>query len=1094
MKTAIAWFIHNPVASNLFMGAIIIAGFLSLLRMKLEIFPETAVDTVKVDVEYPGATPYEVEDGICIAIEEAIQDLNGIKEVVSSSSEGLGRVYIEADSGKDVRELLDDVKVRVDAITTFPEDAERPIIEEITIKNQVLSIAVSSDSDEKSLRRIVDQVRDELLAYEYQPTYSNPIEGIFVKALNVIQGTPKITQVSLASVRPYEIAIEVSEKELRRYNLTFDEVATAVRNSSLDVPGGAIKTNAGEILLRTVGQAYTGKEFEDLVLISTEDGGRITLGQVATVIDGFDESNIRATFDSKRAGVVNVFRTGDQKALAVAEVAKAYVQEAQSRMPQGVSLEVWKDDSVYLEERIDLLVRNALQGLVLVLICLALFLRINVALWVTLGIPISFLGAFIIMSLIGVSINMISLFALILVLGIVVDDAIVVGESVYTHSERYGSGTKSALSGTMQVAVPVTFSILTTIAAFWPMLGIPGVAGKIWGVIPMTVIPALIFSMIESKLILPSHLSHLKTDAPQGPTESLSGLWNWVRGFFSNGLDLFIRRIYRKMIFWATQYRYATLALFIFLLASSVGLVSSGLIRFVFFPVVPADFVIARLEMPLGTSFEQTQKGVRQIEEAALRLRDELRAVSGNSESGFSHIMATAGDQPFTGAFELNLNSGQSHLGEVTVELKPARTRKISSAEVERRWRDLTGEVPGAVALGFTSKLQDVGDPIDIQFTGRNFEDLKKIAVLTKEQLKTYQGTFDISDNFREGKREIQLDIKESAEVLGVNLSDLGRQVRQAFYGEEAQRIQRGRDEIKVMVRYPLEERQSLENLQELRIRTGSESAIPFSQVAEAKFGRGFSTITRVDRQRAINVTADVDNTIGNSREILGNLEKEFFPKLLKDYPDVAYTLEGQSGEQRDTIGGLAVGAIFAFFAIYALMAIPFKSYAKPIIMMSAIPFSLVGAIAGHMLLGMPISMLSICGMVALTGVVVNDGLVLVDHINKNVWKGLPVLMSVRKAGVARFRAILLTSLTTYVGLVPLLSETSTQAQFLKPMATSLAYGVLFATMLNLILVPCVYLILQDIMGFVRRLLGIDKQNGRQLQKDLELGKELSVH
>ncbi|MEM9400196.1 MAG: efflux RND transporter permease subunit [Verrucomicrobiota bacterium] len=1073
MKTMIGWFIRNPVASNLLMGAIIMSGLLSLARMKIEIFPETALDTVNVSVDYPGSTPYEVEEGICIPIEEAIQDLEGIKKITSKAREGGGYATVEVESGHKVRDVLDDIKVRVDAITTFPEDAEKPVIEELTIKNQVLSLAVSGDTDEKTLRLLVEQVRDELLAYEYIPEKKDFLGNL----LAILRGTPKITQVEMASVRPYEISIEVSEADLRKYGLTFDEVAQAISRSSLDIPGGAIKTSAGEILLRTEGQAYWGEEFSDLVLISRADGSRIVLGDIAQVKDAFEENSLKGAFDGERAALVSVFRVGGQSALDIDRLVHAYVEDFRPKLPEGIKLEIWKNDSIYLQQRIELLLRNAAQGLVLVFICLALFLRMNVAIWVTLGIPISFLGAFSVMALMGVSINMISLFSMILVLGIIVDDAIVVGENVYTHSQKYGSGLHSALSGTMQVTVPVIFAILTTIAAFAPMLNIPGVAGKIWGVIPMTVIPALVFSMLESKLILPSHLSHLKTERSDKPLRGLSGLWRWIRRHFAQGLNLFIRHIYRRIVFISTEFRYVTVAVFVALLFLSVGMVQSGWLKFVFFPRVPADFVIARLEFPIGTSFQVTEKAIKKIENAALVLRDEVE--NDSDAPVFSHVLATTGSQPFVGAFDLKMDQAQSHVGEVTVELTPANKRNVTSGYIEKRWRELTGVIPGAIELSFTSKLQDVGEPINIQIIGRDFEKLKSISAQLKKKLEEYTGVYDISDNFRSGKKEIKLDILPSAESLGLTLSDLGRQVRQAFYGAEAQRIQRGRDEVKVMVRYPYEERKSVVDLDNLRIRDGQGNEIPFAQVADARVGRGFSTITRVDLQRAINITADVDQTQGNAQEILSNLENDFLKDVIAENPGVYYSLEGQSREQKETIGGLLVGALYAIFAIYALMAIPFKSYIKPAIIMSVIPFSITGVAAGHIIMGMPISMLSVCGMIALTGVVVNDGLVLIDYINQNQWKGLPLGLSVRRAGVARFRAILLTSLTTFVGLMPLLSETSTQAQFLKPMAVSLAYGVLFATLLNLVLVPCFYMILQDILKSLRRLFGIDKPSAR---------------
>jgi len=1067
---AIAWFTRNHVAANCLMLAIIAAGLVSVIQMKIEIFPDTSTDMVQITVPYPGAAPAEVEDGIILRIEESVQDLQGIKRITSTASEGNALVMLEVRTGEKTRDVLDDVKVRVDAIDTFPEEAEKPIIEELVIRTQVLSIAIVGDIDEKTMREIADDVREEILAYSPPPPQGNLIENILNFLQRTFRGEPSITQASLASVRPYEISIEVSERDLRRYGLTFTEMANAVRNSSLDLPGGTIRSDRGEILLRTKAQAYIGPEFERMVLMTNPDGTYITLGDVAFVRDGFEETPLSSTFDGERTALVNIFRVGDENALDIAALAHRFADDYQSQLPDNVQLEIWKDDSIYLNERITLLLRNAFQGLILVFLTLALFLRFNLAFWVTLGIPLSFLGAFAVMSLLGVSINMISLFALILVLGIVVDDAIVVGESIYTRSEEIGSGLQAAVEGAQRVAVPVTFAVLTSIAAFTPMLNIPGVAGKIWGVIPMTVIPCLAFSMIESKFVLPAHLSHLKTEKSDRSLRGISGAWRWLRRKFSNGLAYFVKHIYRPWVFRAVRYRYLTFAIFIAIFMVTVGSVSTGWLKFVFFPRVPADFVIARLEMPFGTPSHITAEAVTQIESAAEALKQEL-GEKGLGAASIAHILATVGDQPFVGAFDVNLAAAQTHLGEVTLELAPASSRdeRVTSAMVEERWRALTGKIPGAVELSFTSKLAQSGEPINIALTGKDFDTLTRASEELKTRLAGFNGVIDITDDFREGKEELKLEIKPSAEVLGLTLADLALQVRQAFYGEEAQRIQRGRDEIKVMVRYPREDRQSEAGLENMRIRTPEGNEVPFSSVAIARDSRGYASINRLDRQRAVSVIADVDPDVANAKEINDYLANTFLPQLRNKYRGLNYSFEGEAREQKETLGGLFTGAILAIMAIYALMAVPFRSYVQPVIIMSVIPFSLIGAALGHIVMGIPLSMLSVCGIIALAGVVVNDGLVLVDHINGRRRLGLPIRQSILLAGKARFRAILLTSLTTFFGLLPLLAERSTQAQFLKPMAISLAYGVMFATMLNLILVPALYAILEDIKWMVKR-------------------------
>lgn len=1064
MNSAVAWFARNHVAANCLMFAIIFGGLFSVLQMRIEIFPETSVDVVSINVPYPGAAPEEVEDGIVIRIEEAIQDLQGIKEISSTASEGSANVSAEVATGYDVRNVLDDIKVRVDAIDTFPEEAERPVIEEIILRNQVLSIAITGDADEATLKEIAERVREDLLAYSPAP------EGLIQKLRAVFRGQASITQARVGGVRPYEIGIEISEADLRRYHLTFDDVAEAIRRSSLDLPGGTVRSERGEILLRTQTQAYRGYEFEKIVVLTNPDGTYITLGDIATVKDGFEETPLENVFDGKPAALVDVYRTGDENALDIARLAHEYVAENQNTLPGGLTMGVWKDDSVYLEERISLLLKNAGQGLFLVFLTLALFLRLNLSFWVCLGIPLSFLGAFTVMNGFGLSINMISLFALILVLGIVVDDAIVVGESIYSESEKRGSGVHSSIIGAQRVAIPVTFAVLTTIVAFTPMLNIPGVSGKIWGVIPLTVIPCLLFSMIESKFILPAHLSHLRTERSDRPFRGITGLWRRLRRLFANGLSFFVRHIYRPGLFFLTRFRYLTVLTFLAILVVTLSALAFGWIKFVYFPRVPADFIIARLEMPFGTPSERTAAAIHRISNAALEIQDELEA--DGSDDVIAHMLSTVGNQPYNGAFSLNVEQAVTHLGEVTIELLPSseRSEGVTSEMIEKRWRDKVGTIPGAVELQFTSILAAGGDPINVALSGNNFDSLQKAAAEVKDTLYSLAGVIDIRDDFREGKEEVKLDVLPSAEAIGISRMDLARQVRQAFYGEEAQRIQRGRDEIRVLVRYPRDERNSLYDLHNLRVRTPDGREVPFDAVAKASYGRGYASIKRLDRRRTISIIADVDSKITNAQLINDKLLNEVLPTVQAKYPSISYSFEGEAREQEETLRGLKSGAVLAFFAMYALMAIPFRSYIQPVLLMLVIPFSLIGAIWGHLLMGQNVSMLSINGIIALAGVVLNDGLVLIDYINQQRRKGLPISQAVRLAGKARFRAILLTSLTTFTGLLPLLAERSTQAQFLKPMAISLAFGVLFATALNLILLPCFYLILNDLQKGGRRL------------------------
>ena len=1063
MKGAVAWFATNGVAANLLMAVIIFAGLITVPQIRKEVFPDFSIEMISISVAYPGAAPEEVEEAICARIEERIQSLAGIKRITSTASEAVGTVNVEILEGTDVREMLDDVKSRVDAIETFPEEAEKPVIQEIEIRRQVINVAISGDTDEKTLKYLGEQVRDEVAS----------LSGI--------------TQVELANARPYEIAIEVSEEVLRRHGLTFDDVARAVRLWSLDMPGGSVKTEGGEILLRTKGQAYVGEEFTNLVLLSRPDGTRLLLGDVASVVDGFAETDQSARFDGKPAVLVQVFRVGEQSALEISEAVGKYVETARARMPEGIQLTTWQDDSRILKSRLALLLKNGGQGLLLVVAILTLFLRPSLAFWVSLGIPISFLGTLLFMPTLDISINLISLFAFIVVLGIVVDDAIVVGENIYTHYQKGKPGLRAAIDGATEMLIPVVFAILTTIVAFGPLLVLPGATGKFMKVIPLVVIATLVFSLVESLLILPTHLSHRKRRKEQGAVNLADRFQNAV----SASLQWLIHQLYKPFLGRALDWRYLTAAMGVVVLILVVGLVLGGWTQFVYFPNVEADNVIAFLTMPQGTPAEITAQTVRRLEQSAETLRQRLDSELdskgvGETESAFKHVMASVGEQPFRAAQNrIGVNAGRfggSHLGEVNIELAPAEVRAdlvkkatrepIKSTEIANWWRDLSGTVPDAVELTFTASLFSAGEPINVQLAGPYLDQLRNAAEELKGHLAHYPGVYDISDSFRAGKQEVKLGIRPAAETLGLTLSDLARQVRQAFYGEEAQRIQRGREEVKVMVRYPAEWRRSLGDLENMRIRSPDGQEVPFSAVATSELGRGFDSIRRVDRNRAINITAEVDNATANANEILGDLESSFLPQLISRYPGLNFSLEGQQREQGDMLSNLGRGFLLALLLIYTLLAVPLKSYSQPLIIMSAIPFGFIGAVLGHLIMGLDLTILSMFGIVALAGVVVNDSLILVDYINRSRRAGNSLVDSVERAGVARFRPILLTSLTTFGGLTPLLLEKSLQAQFLIPMAVSLAFGVMFSTGVILLLVPAGYLILEDMKSLAARVLG----------------------
>jgi len=1047
VKRMIAWFAENTVAANLLMMVLMVGGALTLPQIKQEVFPEVAVEMVTVTVPYRGATPEEVEEGVCVRVEEAIQDVEGLKKLRSTAAEGAGVVVVELEPGVDLRKAVEDVKTRVDSIDTFPAETEKPIVKQALFRVQVINVAVSGDVDERTLRSLGQKVRDDLVEL------------------------PGLSHASLAGVRPYEISIEVSENDLRRHGLTFDEVVTAVQRSSIDLPAGSLRTSAGEILLRTKGQAYRGPEFERLVLISRADGTRLTLGDLATVADGFAESDSFARFDGKPAVLVQIFRVGDQSALGVAEAVRQYVEEKQPSMPPGVTLTTWQDDSRILRARLDTLLNDGWQGFALVLLALALFMEVRMAFWVGMGIPVAVLGALWFIPGLGVSINVLSLFAFLLVLGVLVDDAIVVGENVFTNREKGLSPLQSAIRGTQEVTTPVTFGVLCSVAAFTPLLLIPGAMGELTATIPLVVITVLLVSLVETQLILPAHLGHVKPLSDPGP---ITRAWKRVQDAMSRGLETFIHGWYAPFLQRALEWRYLTLATGAGILILAVGVVAGGWTRFVFMPQIEADNVVAFLTMPQGTPVEVTAEALRRLEETAEEVRTEVE--KGDRGSVFQHVLTSVGEQPIrqrqeedrTGRVRAG-DAGSGNIGEVNIELAPSEERTVTSAEIARLWRERTGVIPDAVELDFTSSLFDAGAPIEVQLQGNDVAALRSAAETVRTRLASYPGVFDVTDSFRGGKQELKLAIEPSAESLGLTLADLARQVRQAFYGDEAQRIQRGRDDVRVMVRYPEADRRSLASIEEMRIRTPEGAAVPFSAVATVTHGRGFASIERSDRARVIRVTAEVDTGKTTANEVVADLRATVLPEVLAAHPGIGYSMQGEQREQQEFLDAMGRNFGVALLMIYGLLAIPLKSYFQPFLIMSAIPFGIVGAVAGHIFLGYDLSMFSVIGLVALSGVVVNDNLVLVDYVNQRRLEGETLKSAASIAGVARFRPIVLNSVTSFVGLLPLLLNRSVQAQFLIPMAIALSFGVIFSTMVTLVLVPCAYLVLDDLQGLVAR-------------------------
>lgn len=1023
----IAWFTKNHVAANLLMIFILVIGLGSMsTRIPLEVFPSFESELISVNISLRGATPEDVEQGVTIRVEEAVQDLEGIERIVSSSSENNSSVRIEVESDYDPRELLADIKSRVDAINTFPADAEKPIIALAQRKREVIAVTVTSQYSEKETLEFAEVVRDELLRI------------------------PGITQLDLSGVRNYEISLTLSQDQLRQYGLTITEVARSVNAFSTDVSAGNLRTTGGDILLRSKGQAYYKDQFATIPIKTQADGTIIRLSDVADIDDGFEETPIRTRFNGEQAAFIDVYRIGQQSAIEVADKVKAYIDDRQATLPEGFGISYWDDDSEIVKNRISTLTTSAMQGGFLVLLLLTLFLRPSIAFWVFIGIPVSFMGAFIFMPFFGVTLNIMSLFGFILVLGIVVDDAIVTGENIYTHLRNAESGEEAAIRGTQEVATPVTFGILTTVTAFLPMLFIEGNRGAFFAQIAIVVIPVLIFSLIESKFVLPAHLKNIKLRSERAQPNK----FELFQQRFADGFERAILVFYQPLLSVALRNKLTTISLFVGTFLIIIALLTSGWSKFVFFPRIPSETVRLNLTMPNGTPFEITNGHIMNIAAQAEKLQKKYIDEQTN-ESVIMNILATTGGR-----------GGTSHVGGVRFELVPPekRTLDVTSAQMVREWRRLVGDIPGAESMTYRAELGRSSDPIDVQLTGNSLETLQEVAEKVKDHLRTYTTVFDIADSLSDGKEELQIELTQQGKALGISRQEIASQVRNAYFGAQAQRIQRGRDDVRVMVLLPIEERRSLADLKHILITTPNGTQVPLSHIAELIPGKSPSTIRRIDRYRTVNVTADIEKNNTNMTALNADL-KVFLDNLVAQYPGINHSLEGEAKEQRESFGSLAWGMLFVFFVIYALLAIPFKSYIQPLIVMSVIPFGLIGAFIGHWIMGMDLTLFSLLGMLALIGVVVNDSLVLVDFINKKRDEGFSIANAVLTAGAARFRPVMLTSLTTFIGLMPLLFEESTQAQFLIPMAISLGFGILFATFITLLLVPVNYLVVERLKG-----------------------------
>jgi multidrug efflux pump subunit AcrB len=1023
-KGAVAWMTDNPVAANLILLVCLVGGLIMASQIKQEVFPEFETDQVRVTVAYPGASPEEVEKGIILAIEERVSGLDGVKKVTSSSVEGVGTVTVEALTGADLQQLAQDMKSEIDRITSFPEEAEAPKVVIATNRRQTLSIILHGDLDERVLRELAETVRDDLLQ------------------------DPDITQIDLSGVRDLEISIEIPQDTLRTYGLTLPEVASIIARSSLELPGGSVKTEQGEILVRVKDRREFGSQFAHLPVITTADGSVVRLEDLGRVTDGFVDSDISARFNNQPAVLLNIYQVGDQTPISVSDAVRRHMDRLNLAMPPGVTLSMLNDRSDIYRQRMDLLIRNGLMGLTLVFGFLALFLEIRLAFWVSMGIPVSMLGAFLLLPWAGVSINMVSMFAFIITLGIVVDDAIVVGESIYQYRERGQSLLAAAVSGTTEVMTPVTFSVLTNIVAFAPMFFIPGVLGKIFTTIPIVVVCVFAISLIESLFVLPAHLRHQSRRIGNwlAPLQRLQSL-------FSTGFYRILHTVIAPLLLQTIRFRYLTVAIAVAVLAGTLGYVASGRMGMVMFPRIEADFAYAEVAMPFGTPVSRTEAAVDRLVRTAADLAEQ------NGGANLVH-----------GIYSQVGTSSGGHQGSVRVYLTPPDQRPLPTAELTRLWRQAVGEIAGVESLKFEA---DRGGPgsgaaLTIELSHRTTEVLEQAGRELARTLASYPQVSDIDDGFSEGKMQFDFRLLPEGASLGLTSQEIARQIRSAYFGAEALRQQRGRNELRVSVRLAADERISLHNIEELLLRTPAGTMVPLREVAEVTQGKSFTSIDRRNGRRIITVTADVTPPSAAGL-ILESLKKETLPGMQDHFQGLEFSFEGKQADIREGVRALLIGLAMANLCIFALLAVPLRSYLQPLIIISSVPFGIIGAIFGHLLMGYSLSLVSLFGIMALCGVVVNDSLVLIDCANGKRRQGLQPLTAIHQAVVQRFRPILLTTVTTFGGLAPMIWETSRQARFLIPMALSLGFGIVFATLITLGIVPSLYMILEDLLNLRKR-------------------------
>ena len=1034
MRGPVAYMVRNGVAANLLMCFIVATGFVSLSGLVQEAFPVLSFDQIEISVPYPGATPDEVEESIVVKIEERIGALDAVHEVTSVAAEGMASVMVELRTGADMSRVLADVESAVGRIQTLPAGAERPEIREVTNRQSVIRLVLYGDVSERALKETAYRIEDEIAALS------------------------EVSYVETSGVRNYEISIEVPLHRLRALGLTLEDVSNAVRRGSLDLSAGRIETKDRQVRVRTTGQRYDQQDFEEIVVLSQGDGTLVRLGDIAQVRDGFQEADLIVRYQGQPAVFVEVYRTASEPVVDVARAVGEFLdQEALASLPAGIGISIWNNDSDIYEERLSLLLKNGFLGLLLVLLSLALFLEIRVAFWVAVGIAISGIGALSALLLTGISINSISLFAFVLAIGIVVDDAVVVAEQIHLERAKGAAGALAAIRGTRRIQGPLVFAVLTSVAAFSPLLFVPGILGELTRPVPVVLIAMVLVSLTESLLVLPNHLSHLPGSEwnPKNPVERGC---RFVQARVDRATRRFVEGPLDRGLRFATGEPLVTLAGAVAILVLSVALIPAGIVGVVAADVVEGDIVTANLEMPEGTPADRTAAVALELEAAGRRVIERLSRERPEGAIPLLSGVTTAIGVPPRGAFggaDIAPNlPPPANIAKVEFKLIAAQRRDLSAGTVLQEWRGEVGNLPEARSLTFTAEVLNLGSPVHVELAHPDPGRLGPLAEVVTAKLGELEGVFDIRSDHTPGLQEVRIELRPEARTLGLTLDGLARQVRSAFFGDEALRVQRGREDVRVYVRLPAGERDAIADVEGYLIRTPAGAEVPLRQVASLGLADSPSSIHRKDGQRVVTVTADVDPVVTTGGEATAVLASTVLPDLVDQNPGLSYSLGGQQQQQIESFGALGRGFVVAALAIYALLAIPLGSYTKPLIVMTAIPFGIIGAILGHLILGISMSLTSMMGILGISGVVVNDSLMMIDFINERRREGAPARTAIIEGAKGRFRPIFLTSLTTFLGFAPLIFDTAVQARFLVPFAASMGFGIVFATAILMMVVP----------------------------------------